>query len=241
MALLKYWNGTQWVSLSMTVPAPEVYSQGTDPGTNTVGAIWIDTDDPPPASVLAPVVEMVTTLPASPYDKQEVDLVVDDAGTYLGPVVWRCKYRAATAGANKWHVIGSGPGLWIRDTSGCTRTLATTGDSQTGTSGPAITIPNAGIWDFVAEAEVQLAAAVGAWGGVNITLNNTLPQSSNDDEERALVYTNAAAVLYGTAVSHRRVTVQNAGDIARIAYKANGTNAATFAQRRLMAMPVRIR
>lgn len=46
MATLKYWNGTAWVTTQI---GAEVYSQATAPVTTTVGALWIDTDETPPA------------------------------------------------------------------------------------------------------------------------------------------------------------------------------------------------
>jgi hypothetical protein len=56
MTALKYWDGTQWVQLGSAAPFIEVYSQPTQPSTTTVGAIWIDTDEPAPvASVISRV------------------------------------------------------------------------------------------------------------------------------------------------------------------------------------------
>ena len=46
MATLKYWNGTAWVTTSV---GTEVYSQPDMPSTTTIGALWIDTDEVPPA------------------------------------------------------------------------------------------------------------------------------------------------------------------------------------------------
>ena len=52
----------------------------------------------------------VTSLPTVPADGMTVDLLVDSAGAYGGPFLWRCKYRAATVGS-KWHVLSGGPPL----------------------------------------------------------------------------------------------------------------------------------
>jgi hypothetical protein len=46
MATLKYWNGSAWIATSI---GAEVYSQPDMPATTTVGALWIDTDEVPPA------------------------------------------------------------------------------------------------------------------------------------------------------------------------------------------------
>ena len=45
MATIKYWNGTAWVATQI---GAEVYSQPDAPVTNTVGALWIDTNETPP-------------------------------------------------------------------------------------------------------------------------------------------------------------------------------------------------
>jgi hypothetical protein len=170
---------------------------------------------------------------------QEVDLVVDDAGTFGGPFLWRCKYRAASAGTYKWHVIGQ-QAMWKNDVTSITKTASGPGDPLTGTIGPSITIPNAGIYDFMAQAEVQLGAVAGAWGGVNIAINNTVYNTTTTDEERGLYFSPAAAVSYATPTAHRRLTVATAGFVAKVVYYANGTNNIAFASRRLMATPVRI-
>jgi hypothetical protein len=46
MATVKYWNGSAWVATQI---GAEVYSQPDMPATTTVGALWIDTDEAPPA------------------------------------------------------------------------------------------------------------------------------------------------------------------------------------------------
>jgi hypothetical protein len=53
MTALKYWDGTKWVVLGGAAPFIEVYSQPTQPTTTTVGAIWIDTDEPMPSVAVA--------------------------------------------------------------------------------------------------------------------------------------------------------------------------------------------
>lgn len=56
--------------------------------------------------VAFPAVPEVTTLPNPGTDGQIVDLLVDSVGTYGGPYLWRVRYRSATSGTSKWHVIG---------------------------------------------------------------------------------------------------------------------------------------
>jgi hypothetical protein len=70
--------------------------------------IWIDTDEvertwPPP---------VVTTLPASPWDGQEVYFLANAAQG----IMWHLRYRVAAVGPYKWEVIG-GSSLQAQDTS----------------------------------------------------------------------------------------------------------------------------
>jgi hypothetical protein len=58
---------------------------------------------------------LVTDLPANPVDGQLIDLLVDSAGTYGGPTVWRMRYRGLNPGgganpaASKWDFVGGFP------------------------------------------------------------------------------------------------------------------------------------
>lgn len=87
---------------------------------------------------------LVTTLPTSPLDGDQIDLIVDDAGSVSGPHIWRCRYREATTGTSKWHVIGgSAPFALYYGALGTTTTTSTTVvDFITGTAG--ITLPFTG-------------------------------------------------------------------------------------------------
>ena len=57
MATLKYWNGTSWVATSI---GAEVYSQPDMPASTTIGALWIDTDETPPAYAGGKVTQVYT-------------------------------------------------------------------------------------------------------------------------------------------------------------------------------------
>lgn len=57
MATIKYWNGSAWVATSI---GAEVYSQPDMPATTTIGALWIDTDETPPAYTGGKVTQVYT-------------------------------------------------------------------------------------------------------------------------------------------------------------------------------------
>jgi hypothetical protein len=91
----------------------------------------------------------VTTLPASPVDGQEVYYQSTTAGTGGGATdtmatvgaVWHLRYRAASASAYKWEVVGASPMQVGVDAS---ETTTSTSYAALATAGPAITLPLAG-------------------------------------------------------------------------------------------------
>ena len=134
--------------------------------------------------IIPPSVPTVTSLPAGATDGQEVDLVVDTAGTYGGPYLWRCKYRTSTPGLYKWHVIGEPPGLFIETTAAVGNISATT---PTGTSSggalPNMTLPSPGDWDVSCYAsQLYKGGAIGygylgvAIAGVNAIVADAIVQ-----------------------------------------------------------------
>lgn len=116
---LFWWNGTLWVAAS---GASEVYEQAAQPSSTTVGALWIDTDEVPPTFV-SPI-PFVASLPASPVDGQEC--YYQNAALATLGVVWRFRYRAASASAYKWEFVG-GPPIFSRTSDAVTVTSGTYG------------------------------------------------------------------------------------------------------------------
>lgn len=96
--------------------------------------------------------KLVTALPASPVDGQEIYYVADATNG----VVWHLVYRAADASAYKWNFVGGSPLRHMLDeginTAYSTTTLSTTAtwaDLTSGTVGPLVTTPLAG--DYMVE------------------------------------------------------------------------------------------
>jgi hypothetical protein len=120
-------------------PPGEVYEQpGTPPGTASVGAVWIDTDEPDPAPYTIGGAPVVTALPSSAVDGQEVYLLVDDASG----VMWHMRYRSAAPATQKWEFLGGLP-LYFYQASPSAPT-ATGWTSPT--DWPAVAIPAAGLF-----------------------------------------------------------------------------------------------
>lgn len=113
----------------------------------------------------------VTALPGSPRDGQVIDYVADATAG----VVWRLRYRAASASAYKWEFVGGSPRFAYVSGLATITTSATTFTSTAMTGGPTLTAPLSGEYDvrYSVSAALTTAAAVAdiriysAVGGVN--------------------------------------------------------------------------
>jgi len=86
---------------------------------------------------------LVTTLPGSPVDGQEVYLQVDATNG----INWHLRYRAGSASAYKWEFVG-GPPILSSVTAMETSTGITTYGALT-TAGPSVALPRAG--DYIVD------------------------------------------------------------------------------------------
>lgn len=117
MTVAKVWDGTQWVpvvgaqgpagpqgAVGATGPAgPPTAYVGTDPPASPPYIVWIDTDEADP-NWSPPT--LVTVLPSSPYDGQEVYYRASTNGP-----VWHLRYSSAmnTLDGFGWEFLGGGP------------------------------------------------------------------------------------------------------------------------------------
>ena len=92
-------NDTQWSTPAASSP-PEVHVSASAPSPRDQQVIWIDTDEPGGV----PAAGLVSSLPMSPVDGQEVYYLADATAG----VVWHLRYRAASPSAYKWEVVGGG-------------------------------------------------------------------------------------------------------------------------------------
>lgn len=223
-------------------PYERILVSTTTPTTNTV---FLDfTGSVPPATneftvivTLADggAVPEVTSLPGSPYDGQIVDLLADSAGSYGGPFLWRCKYRAATAGSYKWHVTG-GEALTHFISTGQARASSTFGDLTT--VGPTITVPFAGIYVPLVSVYTSVTVA-GAYGLTDVQNGATAA-----DQLESNTFQSVAGGAAGAGASNTReqgaITVAAAATVVKMVYRGDNVNNATFYDRRLSLRPVRL-
>jgi hypothetical protein len=151
-----------------------------------VEGIEFDTDAATSFAVTSGVPE-VTSLPGSPYDGQMVDLLVDSAGTYGGPFLWRCKYRLASPSPHRWHIIGDAPPVGIEG-SGSYGSITTTAYASLGM--PSLQLPNAGVYMVeVWSQQALILNAANAYGRLSYKIGAAAAVDAD------------AAVAYGTATN----------------------------------------
>jgi len=175
---------------------------------------------PPPA--FGATAGLVTALPASPVDGQEVILVDSlTAPTFA----WHLKYVAAKA-SNKWVAIGGDAVSWVpaQESRGVTATYA-----ALTTPGPQVTVPVAGI--YTVEMSVVLIANggwsqwmsydIGATAAADVDAVADAPQS--DLARSRLDYKTLAA---GTALVAK--------------YRADGSHGASYKNRLMRVTPIAV-
>lgn len=190
------------------------------------------TDYRPRAGLFAALgVPTVTALPTQPYDGQVVDYLADATNG----VVWRLKYRAASASAYKWEAVGA-PTPLNTFTDGVGESTSST-SYTTLTSACQITVPLAGDYDFRWSLEmfntaIQINAAALQIGA------ESLGTGYAGDRSAARVGSGAANVGW-QGVGRRRATVSAASTVCRLVYRVTG-GTGTFQFRHLDVTPIRV-
>jgi hypothetical protein len=93
-----------------------------------------------------PAVPLVSSLPASPIDGQVVDYLADATNG----IIWRFRYRAASASAYKWEFVG-GASLHNEVLTASGENVTSTVYAAITTPGPSLTLPLAGDYDIETE------------------------------------------------------------------------------------------
>lgn len=151
MPAIRVYTSTGWQDVAQAGKAAEVYEQPGQPSAPSVGAIWIDTDAIPAAAAqYGP--PLVTALPTTPYDGQEISLLVDSANG----IVWHMRYRAASPNTQKWEFLGGLPlysYLYAPSVPNQTSWISPS-------DWPAIPIPIAGLYgDWFVESGVRISTS----------------------------------------------------------------------------------
>jgi hypothetical protein len=173
---------------------------------------------------------LVTALPASPFDGQEIIFQADAANG----INWHLRYHAASVSSYKWEYVG---GSALRARIDTDQTFALGGYTSPATPGPSVTLPCAGDYVYTMIAQVYVAGqtAGGAlWAGLNI--GGAAPTGA----DQVSVYTFGGATV--TPMKQGDLTGQPAGRVLQLMYQApagvGGTPHTRY--RSLFATPVRV-
>jgi len=173
-------------------------------------------------------IPLVTSLPTAPVDGQEVYYVADATNG----IIWHLRYRAASASAYKWEVLGGPPLEAYVDTA---ESSASTTYVDLTTVGPQITVPLAGDYDVDLGASCfpNTATAENIWTAPKIGAAAT---SDNDGE---YAWTNAANQSINV---HRRLkkTGIAASTVIKQQYRTVAGVTSNWRRRYLRVTPVRV-
>lgn len=183
-----------------------------------------------------PTIQVGGALPSTPYEGQEVIYIADATNG----VAWHLKYRSAQAGSYKWLVIGGSPlqvGPLSQNAGGDTFNNggAYAAASNTGGTGPNVSIPLAGDYDVTLTAYQRHGAA----GGV-IYFSFSPPSGAAATDADALHWNSATS---NQEVRHSKVVRKAGLTVGTLSarYRATGPSSVGLVdERAIQVMPVRV-
>jgi hypothetical protein len=191
-------------------------------------------DVPRDIKALADRLDLVTGgagagLPASPVDGQQCFYVADAT---LG-IVWQLRYRAASASAYKWEVVG---GLPLYSEVAVAENTVSTVYTNLATVGPQVTVPLAGDYDVLLGG--QLASSTAA--GTNASMSYAIGATAAVDADRIRTSAPVTSNVWTTVCRTRRKTGLAAATTLLAKYRADSAVAVYFDQRMISAVPIRV-
>jgi hypothetical protein len=212
------WNGTSWVRSSVTNVGAASLGSGTPDSTKFLrgDSSWQVPPNPAPT--------YQTTLPGSPVNGQETILVDStSAPTYA----WRFRFNSTSG---KWDFIGGAPKIVTVATA---EAGTATAYGNLATTGPDFTTPVAGDWQIVIQARIT------AESGSNIAF-----MSYDVGGTAALDIDSAQGNIATPERPSLHAISQKAGVAAstllRARYKNAGGTSITYADRRLIVLPIAV-
>jgi len=172
---------------------------------------------------------LVTSLPSSPVDGEIIDYLANSSNG----IVWRFRYRAASASAYKWEFIGGG-----QLDSYITTQQSTSSTTTVGLSGPSVTVPLAG--DYLVTGGAIIAENTAG------NLAGFIFKGTGDSDvawSSTYIYnTLALANTYGSSASGiQKKTAQSAGQSIEMRYAvSNASTIGYFSNRFMTVTPIRV-
>jgi hypothetical protein len=183
------------------------------------------TDLRPRAGIGSLSVPTLTALPSSPYDGQVIDYLADATNG----VVWRLKYRAASASSYKWEYVG-GPPLTAEVAT--QQSTTSTSYADLSTVGPTVTAALAGDYMVTISASVQAASAQ------NAKMSYAIGASAAGDADSINSYGSASVVEASDARTQLKTAIA-ASTALTAKYKVSG-GTGYFQYRYIAITPVRV-
>lgn len=178
------------------MPALKYYDVGSGAWVTLKGA----KGDTGPQGPPAPAIALVTSLPGSPSDGQEVYYQATD-GDGTSSVIWHLRYRAGSSQPYKWEFVGGGKLVVERavNIGAASGSAYTTYDT-----GPALALPLAGVYDIEVYSQSAQVENVGNQGWISYQIGATAAVDTDGITTRA---TATAANDWHSLTMQRRKTI----------------------------------
>jgi hypothetical protein len=177
------------------------------------GTAWIDLNAAP---------QLLSSLPGSPYDGQEIYYSADPTNG----VIWHFRYRSASGSIYKWERVG-GPQLFANVLTAESTASAAYVDLTT--VGPSITAPLAGEYEASIHAAMSTAGSSSGW--VSVQFGSTAAVDDNAAQAPSNIIGSGSRIVKGT--------VATAGQAIKLVYRTSGTST-VFQRRMLSVCPTRV-
>lgn len=175
----------------------------------------------------APVAVIVSSLPGSPTDGQEI-LFQTSAMATAGVPPYRLRYRSGASGSYKWDVIGAVP--WFAEVT-TQQSTSSNAYVDLATAGPSITVPLAG--DYLVEGGAATYASAGAavsFVGIRVNASTLVQMQTN--------FAGTSQIQH--PMHARRASGLSAADVVKLQYGAFSGGTAEFLDRWLTVIPLRV-
>lgn len=180
---------------------------------------------------------LVTTLPTSPNDGQEVIYLVN-ATTQAG-VLWRLRYNA-TATTYKWEFLGGAPMTARTQATSVANATSGWGDGTAPNTGPALTVPLAG--DYMISCWARVAASFS--NASNYTIGIGLAVGATAPSYPALgwlpPWPSGSTYPATLAIPPFRMNALAAAADLRMRYYGDAVDSAGYVERRMAIVPIRV-
>lgn len=218
--------GNRIVCASTTRPSSpfegqEIYETDTNRTLFYTGAAWVGT-------------ETSTSLPVSPVDGQVVYYEADATNG----VIWKLRYRSASASAYKWEFVGGGE---LTSNIVTNQAIGATVNSYVdlATVGPSVTVPLGGDY-LIRWGGRFIVGATSSIGGMGIKLGSAAAPADANQGTRWVASAIPGANFHAMISSQDVATALSASAVVKAMYFHNNANQVSFGNRYMGVVPVRV-